>query len=108
MVFLRGLPWRRRYPPHAITNGAALKRELITRWRHDRKAYGEAKTAAARQQQQLWGSDPTGWSRFAEPLTRPLFEAVLAATSVTAGTRLLDAGCAAACCWRWPPPAAPP
>jgi hypothetical protein len=25
MVFLRGLPWRRRYPPHAITNDAALK-----------------------------------------------------------------------------------
>jgi hypothetical protein len=44
MVFLRGLPWRRRYPPHAITNGAALKRELITRWRHDRKAYAKAKT----------------------------------------------------------------
>src|ERR1700733_15844327 len=50
-------------------------------------------TEAARVQQQLWGSDPTGWARFAEPHTRPLFEAVLAATGVTAGTRLLDVGC---------------
>ena len=50
-------------------------------------------TEAARVQQRLWGSDPTGWARFAEPHTRPLFEAVLAATAVTAGTRLLDAGC---------------
>lgn len=50
-------------------------------------------TAAAREQQQLWGSDPTGWARFAEPHTRPLVEAVLAATGVTAGTRLLDVGC---------------
>jgi trans-aconitate methyltransferase len=48
---------------------------------------------AGRVQQQLWGSDPTGWARFAEPHTRPLFEAVLTATLVTAGTRLLDAGC---------------
>jgi SAM-dependent methyltransferase len=50
-------------------------------------------SAAAREQQQLWGSDPAGWARFAEPHTRPLFEAVLAATGVTAGTRLLDVGC---------------
>ena len=50
-------------------------------------------TEAARVQQRLWGSDPAGWARFAEPHTRPLFEAVLAATAVTAGTRLLDAGC---------------
>ena len=50
-------------------------------------------TGAAREQQKLWGSDPTGWARFAEPHTRPLFEAVLAATGVTAGTRLLDVGC---------------
>ena len=48
---------------------------------------------AARQQQLLWGSNPSHWARFAEPHTRPLFEAVLTATSVTAGTRLLDAGC---------------
>jgi SAM-dependent methyltransferase len=48
---------------------------------------------AAREQQLLWGSNPSHWARFAEPHTRPLFEAVLAATSVTAGTRLLDAGC---------------
>ena len=59
------------------------------------------------------GADPEGWARLAEPHTRPLFEAVLAATGVTAsvpagaaagvragvragvtaGTRLLDVGC---------------
>jgi SAM-dependent methyltransferase len=50
-------------------------------------------TGAAREQQELWGADPAGWARFAEPHTRPLFEAVLAATGVTAGTRLLDVGC---------------
>jgi SAM-dependent methyltransferase len=50
-------------------------------------------SSAARQQQLLWGSNPSHWARFAEPHTRPLFEAVLTATSVTAGTRLLDAGC---------------
>jgi SAM-dependent methyltransferase len=50
-------------------------------------------TGAAREQQQLWGADPAGWARFAEPHTRPLFEAVLAATSAGAGTRLLDVGC---------------
>ena len=48
---------------------------------------------AAREQQLLWGSNPSHWARFAEPHTRPLFEAVLAATSVTAGIRLLDVGC---------------
>lgn len=30
--------------PAACHSYATLKRELITRWRHDRKAYGEAKT----------------------------------------------------------------
>ena len=50
-------------------------------------------SGAALEQQKLWGADPAGWARFAEPHTRSLFEAVLAATGVTAGTRLLDAGC---------------
>ena len=62
-------------------------------------------TAAALEQQQLWGADPEGWARLAEPHTRPLFEAVLAAAGVTAGVpagvtadvtagaRLLDVGC---------------
>lgn len=31
--------------PAVRENYAALKQELITRWQHDRKAYGEAKTA---------------------------------------------------------------
>ena len=39
-------------------------------------------TGAAREQQKLWGSDPTGWARFAEPHTRPLFEAVLVAAAI--------------------------
>jgi hypothetical protein len=38
-------------------------------------------SAAAREQQLLWGSNPEHWARFAEPHTRPLFEAVLAATA---------------------------
>ena len=28
---------------------------------------------AARLQQGLWGSDPDGWARFAEPHNQPLF-----------------------------------
>jgi GrpB-like predicted nucleotidyltransferase (UPF0157 family) len=48
-----GSPWERdhllfrdylRAHPAACHSYAALKRELITRWRHDRKAYGDAKT----------------------------------------------------------------
>jgi len=50
-------------------------------------------TPAARVQQQLWGSDPQGWARFAEPHNQPLFEAILAATSTGPRTRLLDLGC---------------
>jgi SAM-dependent methyltransferase len=50
-------------------------------------------SAAARMQQGLWGSDPDGWARFAEPHNRPLFEAILDATRTGPGTRLLDAGC---------------
>src|SRR5258707_14565135 len=48
---------------------------------------------AAREQQKLWGGDAAGWARFAEPHTRPLFEAELAATRGPPGTRLLDVGC---------------
>lgn len=47
---------------------------------HDPLARGPADekpplTDAARQRQQLWGSDPVGGARFTEPHTRPLFEA---------------------------------
>jgi len=48
---------------------------------------------AAQVQQGLWGSDPEGWARFAEPHNQPLFAAILDATRTGPGTRLLDAGC---------------
>ena len=44
-------------------------------------------------QQGLWGTDPRGWAEVAEPLNRPLFVSILDATSVGAGTRVLDVGC---------------
>ena len=50
-------------------------------------------SAHAAAQQALWGTDPAGWAQVAEPLNVPLFEAVLAATGVGPGTRLLDVGC---------------
>jgi trans-aconitate methyltransferase len=48
---------------------------------------------AAQLQMGLWGSDPDGWARFAEPHNQPLFAAVLDATGAGPGTRLLDLGC---------------
>ena len=75
---------------------------------HDPVARGPADGRSLRAAATL-GADPEGWARLAEPHTRPLFEAVLAATGVTAGvpagvtagvtadvpagTRLLDVGC---------------
>jgi SAM-dependent methyltransferase len=50
-------------------------------------------TAAARQQQRLWGTDPGGWAELAEPHNQPLFDALLDATAAGPGTRLLDVGC---------------
>lgn len=50
-------------------------------------------SAAAKVQRGLWGTDPRGWVELSEPHNRPLFEAVLEATAVGAGTRLLDVGC---------------
>jgi len=47
----------------------------------------------ARAQQALWGTDPDGWADVAEPLNVRLFEALLDATGVGAGTALLDVGC---------------
>lgn len=41
----------------------------------------------------LWGAAPEDWAEFVEPQSTPLFEAVLDAAGVNAGTRLLDAGC---------------
>jgi SAM-dependent methyltransferase len=50
-------------------------------------------TEAAAVQRRLWGTDPQAWAELAEAHNRPLFEAVLDAAGVTAGTRVLDVGC---------------
>src|SRR3954451_13861780 len=50
-------------------------------------------TPAAEIQRRLWGTNPRAWAELAEAHNRPLFEAVLDAAGVTAGTRLLDVGC---------------
>jgi SAM-dependent methyltransferase len=48
---------------------------------------------AAAVQRELWGGDPRAWAEHAEAHNRPLFEALLDATGVASGTRLLDVGC---------------
>ena len=50
-------------------------------------------TEAARVQRRLWGTDPRAWAELAEVHNRPLFEAVLCAAGVRAGTHVLDVGC---------------
>src|SRR4051812_32197074 len=50
-------------------------------------------TTQAAVQRRLWGTDPRAWADLAEAHNRPLFEAVLDAAGVTAGTRVLDVGC---------------
>jgi SAM-dependent methyltransferase len=49
--------------------------------------------SAAAVQRRLWGRDPQAWADLAEAHNRPLFEAVLDAAQVGAGTRVLDVGC---------------
>jgi SAM-dependent methyltransferase len=48
---------------------------------------------AARVQRRLWGTDPRAWAELAEAHNRPLFQAVLDAAGIGAGTRVLDVGC---------------
>jgi SAM-dependent methyltransferase len=43
----------------------------------------------------LWGEAADDWSQLVEPMSAPLYEAVLDAVGVDAGTQLLDAGCGA-------------
>jgi SAM-dependent methyltransferase len=50
-------------------------------------------TEAARVQRRLWGTDPRAWADLAEAHNRPLFDSVLDAAGVGAGTRVLDIGC---------------
>jgi SAM-dependent methyltransferase len=54
---------------------------------------GYGVSAAAEVQRRLWGTDPRAWAEHAEAHNRPLFEAVLDAAAVGAGTRVLDVGC---------------
>jgi SAM-dependent methyltransferase len=54
---------------------------------------GYGVSAAAEVQRRLWGTDPRAWAELAEAHNRPLFEAVLDAAAVGAGTRVLDVGC---------------
>lgn len=46
-------------------------------------------------QGQLWGNRARDWAAYTEQVGLPLFGAALDAARVTAGTRLLDAGCGA-------------
>ena len=46
-------------------------------------------------QGQLWGARAEDWAAYVEQVGLPLFGAVLDASRVTAGSRLLDAGCGA-------------
>ena len=46
-------------------------------------------------QGQLWGARAEDWAAYVEQVCLPLFGAALDAARVTAGTRLLDAGCGA-------------
>jgi SAM-dependent methyltransferase len=46
-------------------------------------------------QSELWSEAPKDWATLQEPLHSPLWRAMLAATGVGTGTRLLDAGCGA-------------
>lgn len=43
----------------------------------------------------LWGQAPRDWAELQEPLHRPLWDAMIEATGVGPGTKVLDAGCGA-------------
>ncbi len=45
------------------------------------------------EQAELWGPGARDWADYNEPMCTPFYEAVLDATAVAAGTRLLDIGC---------------
>ncbi|NQU56378.1 MAG: class I SAM-dependent methyltransferase [Rhodospirillales bacterium] len=50
---------------------------------------------SAQTQSELWSQAPEDWAALQEPLHAPLWEAMLAATGVGNGAKLLDAGCGA-------------
>ena len=45
------------------------------------------------EQAELWGPGARDWADYKEPMCTPFYEAVLDATGVTTGTKLLDVGC---------------
>ena len=47
----------------------------------------------SKEQAELWAPGARDWSDYNEPMCTPFYEAVLDATAVGAGTRLLDVGC---------------
>ena len=49
----------------------------------------------AKVQGALWGARAQDWATYTEQVSLPLFGAALDAARVTAGTRVLDAGCGA-------------
>ena len=57
---------------------------------------------SGQEQGQLWGPGARDWADYNEPMCTPFYEAVLNATGVGSGTRLLDVGCGAGlpCCSR--------
>ena len=50
---------------------------------------------SGQEQGQLWGPGARDWADYNEPMCTPFYEAVLNATGVGSGTRLLDVGCGA-------------
>src|SRR5690349_16349396 len=46
-------------------------------------------------QGELWGAAANDWAELQDPMSRPLWQAMLNSARVGAGTRLLDAGCGA-------------
>jgi SAM-dependent methyltransferase len=48
---------------------------------------------SATEQAALWGPGARDWADYNEPMCTPFYQAVLDATGVRAGTRLLDVGC---------------
>ncbi len=50
---------------------------------------------SGQEQGQLWGPGARDWADYNEPMCTPFYEAVLNATGVASGTRLLDVGCGA-------------
>lgn len=50
---------------------------------------------SAEMQGKLWGAAATQWAELQEPQHKALWDVMLASANVTAGTKLLDAGCGA-------------